>query len=66
LRSSARELAGCPSEIVVVEPYFVCNECGPVGERGTIAYCGDHEAAIRLIQEGKVDLKPFVTGRIPT
>jgi (R,R)-butanediol dehydrogenase/meso-butanediol dehydrogenase/diacetyl reductase len=33
--------------------------------RGTIAYCGDHEAAIRLVQEGKVDLKPFITGRIP-
>ena len=32
--------------------------------RGTIAYCGDHEAAIKLVQEGKVDLKPFITGRI--
>ncbi len=30
--------------------------------RGTIAYCGDHEAAIKLVQEGKVDLKPFITG----
>jgi (R,R)-butanediol dehydrogenase/meso-butanediol dehydrogenase/diacetyl reductase len=33
--------------------------------RGTIAYCGDHAAAIRLVQEGKVNLKPFITGRIP-
>jgi (R,R)-butanediol dehydrogenase/meso-butanediol dehydrogenase/diacetyl reductase len=32
--------------------------------RGTIAYRGDHPAAIRLVQEGKVDLKPFITGRI--
>jgi (R,R)-butanediol dehydrogenase/meso-butanediol dehydrogenase/diacetyl reductase len=32
---------------------------------GTIAYCGDHAAAIRLVQEGKVNLKPFITGRIP-
>jgi (R,R)-butanediol dehydrogenase / meso-butanediol dehydrogenase / diacetyl reductase len=32
--------------------------------RGTIAYRGDHRAAIRLVQQGKVDLKPFITGRI--
>lgn len=32
--------------------------------RGTIAYKGDHAAAIRLVQDGKVDLKPFITGRI--
>jgi (R,R)-butanediol dehydrogenase/meso-butanediol dehydrogenase/diacetyl reductase len=33
--------------------------------RGTIAYRGDHPAAIKLVQEGKVDLEPFITGRIP-
>ncbi|GGH98878.1 2,3-butanediol dehydrogenase [Arthrobacter liuii] len=32
--------------------------------RGTIAYVRDHPAVIRLVQEGKVDLKPFITGRI--
>ncbi|CAN5398931.1 2,3-butanediol dehydrogenase [soil metagenome] len=32
--------------------------------RGTIAYVRDHEAVIKLVQEGKVDLKPFITGRI--
>lgn len=32
--------------------------------RGTIAYKGDHAAAIKLVQDGKVDLKPFITGRI--
>jgi (R,R)-butanediol dehydrogenase/meso-butanediol dehydrogenase/diacetyl reductase len=33
--------------------------------RGTIAYKGDHAAAIQLVQDGRVDLKPFITGRIP-
>lgn len=32
--------------------------------RGTIAYVRDHAEAIRLVQESKVDLKPFITGRI--
>ncbi|HEY5554302.1 MAG TPA: 2,3-butanediol dehydrogenase, partial [Cellulomonas sp.] len=32
--------------------------------RGTIAYVRDHEAVIKLVQEGKIDLKPFITGRI--
>jgi (R,R)-butanediol dehydrogenase/meso-butanediol dehydrogenase/diacetyl reductase len=32
--------------------------------RGTIAYVRDHPAVIRMVQEGKVDLKPFITGRI--
>lgn len=32
--------------------------------RGTIAYVRDHAEAIRLVQDGKVDLKPFITGRI--
>ncbi|WP_024285151.1 2,3-butanediol dehydrogenase [Cellulomonas sp. KRMCY2] len=32
--------------------------------RGTIAYVNDHPETIRLVQEGKVDLKPFITGRI--
>ncbi|WP_448811189.1 2,3-butanediol dehydrogenase [Agromyces bauzanensis] len=32
--------------------------------RGTIAYANDHEAVIRLVQEGKIDLAPFITGRI--
>lgn len=32
--------------------------------RGTIAYVRDHAETIRLVQEGKVDLKPFITGRI--
>ncbi len=32
--------------------------------RGTIAYVGDHPATIKLVQEGKIDLKPFITARI--
>ena len=32
--------------------------------RGTIAYANDHPATIKLVQEGKVDLAPFITGRI--
>jgi (R,R)-butanediol dehydrogenase/meso-butanediol dehydrogenase/diacetyl reductase len=32
--------------------------------RGTIAYVRDHPAAIKLVQEGKVNLAPFITGRI--
>jgi (R,R)-butanediol dehydrogenase/meso-butanediol dehydrogenase/diacetyl reductase len=32
--------------------------------RGTIAYVRDHPAVIRMVQEGKVNLKPFITGRI--
>lgn len=33
--------------------------------RGTIAYVRDHAATIRLVQQGKVDLAPFVSARIP-
>jgi (R,R)-butanediol dehydrogenase/meso-butanediol dehydrogenase/diacetyl reductase len=32
--------------------------------RGTIAYVRDHAATIALVQEGKINLKPFITGRI--
>ncbi len=32
--------------------------------RGTIAYVRDHPATIKLVQEGKIDLKPFITSRI--
>jgi len=32
--------------------------------RGTIAYVNSHPETIRLVQEGKVDLKPFITGKI--
>lgn len=32
--------------------------------RGTIAYVRDHAESIRLVQEGRVDLAPFITGRI--
>ena len=32
--------------------------------RGTIAYAHDHAATITLVQDGKVDLAPFITGRI--
>ena len=32
--------------------------------RGTIAYVDDHPDTIRLVQEGKVDLAPFITARI--
>jgi (R,R)-butanediol dehydrogenase/meso-butanediol dehydrogenase/diacetyl reductase len=33
--------------------------------RGTIAYVNDHPATIKLVQEGKVDLAPFITAKIP-
>ena len=32
--------------------------------RGTIAYVNSHPETIRLVQEGKVDLAPFITGKI--
>ena len=32
--------------------------------RGTIAYVRDHPKTIKLVQDGKVNLKPFITGRI--
>ncbi len=32
--------------------------------RGTIAYMGNHPDVIALVQAGKVNLKPFITGRI--
>ncbi|TFC35768.1 2,3-butanediol dehydrogenase [Cryobacterium sp. TMT2-42-4] len=32
--------------------------------RGTIAYARDHEETISLVTSGKIDLKPFITGRI--
>ena len=32
--------------------------------RGTIAYVRDHEDTIDLVRSGKIDLKPFITGRI--
>ena len=32
--------------------------------RGTIAYANDHPATIKLVQKGKVDLAPFITGKI--
>jgi (R,R)-butanediol dehydrogenase/meso-butanediol dehydrogenase/diacetyl reductase len=33
--------------------------------RGTIGYVRDHAATIALVQAGTIDLKPFITGRIP-
>jgi (R,R)-butanediol dehydrogenase / meso-butanediol dehydrogenase / diacetyl reductase len=33
--------------------------------RGTIAYCNDHPATIKLVQDGRIDLAPFITARIP-
>mgnify|MGYP000633211845 CR=1 FL=1 len=32
--------------------------------RGTIGYVNDHPATIALVQEGKIDLEPFITARI--
>src|SRR5574340_57544 len=32
--------------------------------RGTIAYVRDHEAVIEMVQNGVIDLAPFITGRI--
>ncbi|MBU4215515.1 MAG: 2,3-butanediol dehydrogenase [Actinobacteria bacterium] len=32
--------------------------------RGTIAYVNSHPPTIRLVEEGKVDLAPFITGKI--
>ncbi|WFP16147.1 2,3-butanediol dehydrogenase [Citricoccus muralis] len=32
--------------------------------RGTIGYSFDHAATIKLVEEGKIDLKPFITGKI--
>ncbi|MEW1981772.1 2,3-butanediol dehydrogenase [Citricoccus sp. NPDC079358] len=32
--------------------------------RGTIGYAWDHPATIKLIEDGTVDVKPFITGKI--
>lgn len=32
--------------------------------RGTIGYCNDHPRTIELVESGKLDLKPFITGKI--
>lgn len=32
--------------------------------RGTIAYVNDHQETIRLVEEGKINLAPFITQRI--
>lgn len=32
--------------------------------RGTIAYCNDHQETIKLVEEGKINLEPFITQRI--
>lgn len=32
--------------------------------RGTIAYVRDHAETIKLVQDGKVNVEPFITGRI--
>ena len=32
--------------------------------RGTIAYCNDHAETIKLVEEGKINLEPFITQRI--
>ena len=31
---------------------------------GSIGYCDDHERVIELVQQGKIDLEPFITRRI--
>jgi len=33
--------------------------------RGTIGYANDHPATIKLVQDGKVKLAPFITAKIP-
>jgi (R,R)-butanediol dehydrogenase/meso-butanediol dehydrogenase/diacetyl reductase len=32
--------------------------------RGAIAYVRDHEAVTKLVQAGRINLKPFITARI--
>ena len=32
--------------------------------RGTIGYVNSHPATIALVESGKIDLKPFITGKI--
>ena len=32
--------------------------------RGTIAYVNDHQETIRLVEQGKINLEPFITQRI--
>ncbi|MGB7980311.1 MAG: 2,3-butanediol dehydrogenase [Candidatus Nanopelagicales bacterium] len=33
--------------------------------RGTIAYANDHPASIELVRQGRVDLAPFITAKLP-
>ncbi|MGW4346723.1 2,3-butanediol dehydrogenase [Streptomyces sp. NPDC004690] len=32
--------------------------------QGSVGYAGDHKEVIRLVQEGRIDLKPFITARV--
>ena len=32
--------------------------------RGTIAYCNDHQETIKLVEQGRINLEPFITQRI--
>lgn len=32
--------------------------------RGTIGYVNSHPETIKLVESGKIDLKPFITGKI--
>lgn len=32
--------------------------------RGTIAYVNDHQETIKLVEQGKINLEPFITQRI--
>lgn len=50
---------------VAIDVAFECSSINAALDlRGTIAYAHDHPATIKLMQEGKVDLAPFITGRI--
>lgn len=52
----------CSSVPVVLDmPNLVLKE---IDLRGTIGYANDHEETIKLVQEGKIDLAPFITAKI--
>lgn len=47
-----------------VEIQMVPIVLGELQIRGSIGYCNDHPEAIKLVQDGLVDLKPFITAVI--
>ena len=54
--------ATCPAIHAALRASEMGNPFAPL--RGIIGYAHDHEQTIKLVESGKIDLKPFITGKI--